>query len=373
MAGTVRNGRVTAQVRYKGVSIAQTFDTRTAATRWSGAVKAAIDNREWPRRDLIPPHLWRKWGLEEAATAAVDDTQPHPGWTLDRALAHYDRTVSGRKKGWKQEHNRIEWWRRRELTKKRLDEVTSRDLQGHVGERLAAGRSANTVRNEIFLLSAVYQHASAPDADGTGQHGWGLTSLVNPVPDVILPPPPDARHRRLEDGDDVAAGEEERLLAALANGPDGTAMVVLFVLSIETGMRLSEVLDVRRGQLLRTRGVRSIRRPDSKNNAGRRVVLSTRAAAALDDLVGQLPADADPDARIFKLDVPAVEYRWRLARKAAGVKGLRWHDLRHEGLSRMAEKGLTIGELKAQSGHRTAQVLLGYVNARASEVARKLG
>jgi len=39
----------------------------------------------------------------------------------------------------------------------------------------------------------------------------------------------------------------------------------------------------------------------------------------------------------------------------------------------MAEKGLTIGELAEQSGHRTAQVLLRYVNAKVSEVAKKLG
>ena len=31
MVGVVRNGRVTAQVRYKGVSVAQTFKTKTHA------------------------------------------------------------------------------------------------------------------------------------------------------------------------------------------------------------------------------------------------------------------------------------------------------------------------------------------------------
>ena len=67
------------------------------------------------------------------------------------------------------------------------------------------------------------------------------------------------------------------------------------------------------------------------------------------------------------------EAYWRAARQAAGIKGLHFHDLRHEGVSRMAEKGLTIGELAEQSGHRTAQVLLRYVNAKVSEVAKKLG
>ena len=52
--------------------------------------------------------------------------------------------------------------------------------------------------------------------------------------------------------------------------------------------------------------------------------------------------------------------------------GFRFHDLRHEALSRMAGLGLTIGELQAQSGQRTAQILLRYVNAKPSEIAKKL-
>ena len=39
----------------------------------------------------------------------------------------------------------------------------------------------------------------------------------------------------------------------------------------------------------------------------------------------------------------------------------------------MANAGLTLGELQAQSGQRTAQVLLRYLNQRVCEVARKLG
>ena len=35
--------------------------------------------------------------------------------------------------------------------------------------------------------------------------------------------------------------------------------------------------------------------------------------------------------------------------------------------------GLTMGELQAQSGHATAQILLRYVNARAGDVARETG
>jgi hypothetical protein len=39
----------------------------------------------------------------------------------------------------------------------------------------------------------------------------------------------------------------------------------------------------------------------------------------------------------------------------------------------MADAGLTLGELQAQSGHRSAQMLLRYTNAKARDIAAKLG
>lgn len=370
MAGVVRNGRVTAQVRYKGVSIAQTFENKTLAGRWVTAVKASIDARTWPVKDLVPVHLRPKWGFVEDDEPEVDDTQPHTGWTLSRALDHYLRTVSEKKKGYRQERNLVAWWQRQPIAKKLLLEVTPDDLQAHIGRRLAEGRASSTIRNEVFLISGLYQVAS----ERTSLDGWGLTDLENPVAHVRLPNPPAPRKRRLEDAEhDDSKGEEERMLAAVRAGTDGEEMALICVLALDTGMRLSELLDVRVGQVKRTRGGRYIERPDSKNGHPRKVVLTSRAGATLDTLLANLPKDADKDRRLFTLDSNQVDYRWRKARKAAGVKGLHFHDLRHEGLSRMAEKGLTIGELAEQSGHRTAQVLLRYVNAKVSEVAKKLG
>lgn len=365
-----RVGRYSCDVRYKGVTIGQTFTKRGAAETWGKAVEVAVDERRWPVKDLIPPHLWDKWGFVEEVVE-VDDNQPHVGWTLDRALEHYRDTVSVNNKGWKQEKVRIEWWRKQPLAKRRLSEITAEDLQAHVGKRMAAGKANNTVRNEVFLLSALFTTA----AERATKDGWGL-ALENPVDHIELPPPPPPRKRRLEDAEhdgDEHKGEEARMLSALRAGPDGEEMATICVLAIDTGMRLSELLDIRVGQVKRTREGRYIERPDSKNGHPRKVVLTIRAATTLDGLIAALPEDAAPDRRLLRLDDKQVDYRWRLARKAAKVTGLHFHDLRHEGLSRMAEKGLNLGELMEQSGHRTAQVVARYLNAKVSEVSRKLG
>ena len=73
------------------------------------------------------------------------------------------------------------------------------------------------------------------------------------------------------------------------------------------------------------------------------------------------------------MGIDQVESQWKNARDKAGIKDLHFHDLRHEALSRMASKGLNLGELKAQSGHRTTSILANYLNALPSDVAKKLG
>lgn len=102
-------------------------------------------------------------------------------------------------------------------------------------------------------------------------------------------------------------------------------------------------------------------------------MLSTRAQAVIDKILTQLGPKPARDAMLFSLDLGQIEYRWKRARQRAGIQGLRWHDLRHEGLSRMAERDLTIGELKAQSGHQTTSILVDYINARVDKISTKLG
>jgi integrase len=51
---------------------------------------------------------------------------------------------------------------------------------------------------------------------------------------------------------------------------------------------------------------------------------------------------------------------------------LRFHDLRHEAISRLFEKGLTVPEVALISGHRDARMLFRYTHLRAEDVAKKL-
>jgi integrase len=51
---------------------------------------------------------------------------------------------------------------------------------------------------------------------------------------------------------------------------------------------------------------------------------------------------------------------------------VRFHDFRHEAISRFFEKGLTIPDVMSISGHRTASMLFRYAHADQSKIAEKL-
>ena len=57
----------------------------------------------------------------------------------------------------------------------------------------------------------------------------------------------------------------------------------------------------------------------------------------------------------------------------AEIRALTFHDLRHEALSRLAERGdFSVLELAAVSGHKSLQVLKRYTHLQAEKLAAKL-
>ncbi len=97
--------------------------------------------------------------------------------------------------------------------------------------------------------------------------------------------------------------------------------------------------------------------------------LSSRAIQILESL-----PRAIRDDRVFPVSQGLVVQAWGHAVKRAGIEDLHFHDLRHEALSRLAEKGcFSVLELATISGHKTLQMLKRYTHLRAEDLARKLG
>ena len=344
-------------VRKRGISLSRVHGTKAAAKSWAGRVEAAIDtsgpDAPFDRAAWLPVP-------RQESRDQPDDSCPHGGWTVGRALEHYGETVSVRKKGAAQEQAKAVAVRRSAMAAIRLDKLTVEDVQGYVEEMRAAKLSASTIRLRIMLVRALYRDARSL---------WKLALPVAPFEGVRLPEPSPHRSRRFQDGDGEEAGEEERLRAVLAAKLAGPTMLDLLDLAIATGMRQGELLGITAGQVRRVDGVDAIEQPDSKNGMPRYVVLSTSAAA----IVKRRAKGRKADERLFPWKPADLRQRWNAARKEAGITDFRWHDLRHEGLSRMGAAGMHVGMLMGQSGHRTVATLKRYLNLTPREVKKLLG
>jgi integrase len=72
------------------------------------------------------------------------------------------------------------------------------------------------------------------------------------------------------------------------------------------------------------------------------------------------------EERIFPHSTDAISTSFTRACKILGIDDLRFHDLRHEGISRLFEMGKTIPQVAAASGHRSWTSLKRYTHIRHS-------
>jgi hypothetical protein len=118
---------------------------------------------------------------------------------------------------------------------------------------------------------------------------------------------------------------------------------------------------------------RTIFLPDTKNGSPRTVPLSTRAIAALRILPRSI------SGRLFTAKPGSIRSAFLIAvqkAKACSPEGmfhnLRFHDLRHEAVTRLFEKGLNPIEVGMVSGHKTLSMLQRYTHLRSEELVTKL-
>ena len=185
----------------------------------------------------------------------------------------------------------------------------------------------------------------------------------------------EPRNRRLD------ADEEERILAVLADRPDER---VLFVLALETAMRMRECYTLTIDQLSVPK--KTIHLESTKNGDDRQVPLSNTALTTLTTYValmskqirardGRLFPFWPGDLSVYALDDTTAELSatFRALFAKAHVKGFRFHDLRHEATCRLYEK-TTLSDILISriTGHRNLQMLKRYASLRGSDLAARL-
>lgn len=341
-------GQFRASIRRKGLEpLRQTFPTRALAEAWARDIETKIDAGE--------PVL----SAESQRTSLHD------------ALDRYLREITPHKRGARQETSRIRHLKAHPIAQRPLARLGGMDLADYrdsrragVGfDRFRSERAAertpkhqqgeprpvgpDSIRLEIAIISNLFKIAATE---------WGMIGLTNPVKAMRKPKPGKARDRRL------VGNEQEKLLEAAA-----PVLRQAIILAVETCMRRSELAGLRRDDVdLKQRTVRLV---ETKNGTARLVPLSPKALDALRALPARL------DGYVFGWPATVrddLTHDFGALCKAAGIKGLRFHDLRHEGISRLFERGWSVAEVAAVSGHLTWSQLKRYTQLRAVDLAKKL-
>ena len=325
-----RSGKWQVQIRKDDHHLTKTFQLKEDAQRWAREHERRIDLGE-----ALPPSL------------VVGGDKLTLGDLLDR----YATEVSSKKRSATTEGYHLRAILRHHIAKLEAERVTVANVGAYRDHRLTQV-SGSTVRRELVIL----QHAFS-----IARKEWGIT--LPDLRDLAKPTESKSRDRRLTE-DDLKS-----LKAALSQCRNKVIKpAVLF--AIATGMRRGEVLALRWSAIDPQRHTAFL--PMTKNGASRRVPLCPRALQALELLpvtTGKQRKDSD---LVFPISSNALRLSWERIKRRAGIIDLRFHDLRHEAISRFFELGLSVPEVSLISGHKDPRMLFRYTHLRATDVARKL-
>ncbi|AOR64252.1 MULTISPECIES: site-specific integrase [Pectobacteriaceae] len=343
-----------AQIRKRGFpSQTKTFNTKVEAEAWAKMIESEMARGVWLSRS-------------EAEST-----------TLYEALTRYEKEIVPDKKGAVQDRSLVRILKGTQLAKNYMASIRSADVAKLRDEWLKIYAPA-TVLRRLALLSHVFN---------VSRKEWGMESLLNPVEVIRKPQPKNARTRRLEtlpvSPDKTVVTPKKEITTEIDHiiaATHSSVLPAIVLLALETAMRRSEIAELRWRFIDLDRRVAHL--PDTKNGNARDVPLSTKAITILSSLKehSEQTADkvfnmrADAITRAFDRAVKRARERYEKANSLCNesfLKNLRFHDLRHEATSRLAEI-FPMHELTKITGHKDPRMLMRYYHPKAENLALKL-
>ncbi|MDP5210962.1 site-specific integrase [Microbulbifer sp. 2205BS26-8] len=324
MATIVRRGKTwRAQVRLRGQSASATFDSKRQAQEWAHDIEYQIRQGTYGK--------------------------PNAG-TFGDLMRRFAEVVSPGRAGARWEQLRINSLLSDPISQILLDELKTQHFAEFRDRRLTA-ISPGSVNREINLLGAVCRYALRE---------WHLLDH-HPIRGLERPRNPRPRDRRISEQEvgQICAGLGWQEAAPQTRRQE---VAWAFLVALETAMRLGEILALNREDL--DLEGRYVTVQISKNGDKRHIPLSQRAVELFRMVM-------DRSGSFLQVGRDAASGLFRHARIDAKIEDLRFHDTRHEALTRLARK-LDVLDLARMVGHRDPRSLMIYYNATATEIASRL-
>jgi integrase len=235
-----------------------------------------------------------------------------------------------------------------------LEAITMEGIDDYRARMQREGRLSNrTIAKQLVMLGGIFKRA---------QRVWNLPS--NPALGVERPPV----HRTGEF--EVLTPIEVNMLAAAAESERDAA---LFVTAAFTGLRMGELRALRWADVDFGKRLVHVRKAFTRTTLGSPKSYKVRSVPMIDQ-VAQVLADLSmrdefvgPDDLVFPnsignfLDDSKLRYRFKKALERAGLKRIRFHDLRHT-FGTLAVQVFPISDVKAYMGHADIQTTMIYVH-----------
>lgn len=318
------------QIRRRGFpTVTKTFLTKRDAELFGWNVESEIR-----RKVFVDGREAEKWTISDLIVKFRTDYAPH----------HYKARDDGRE-AWKYQVNQLD----KSLGKYSLAAIDQKLISKFRDDRLKKVEGS-TVRKELFMLSKILKF---------GESECGIVlPRGNPVSKVRKPAEGRSRDRRLTDQEWTELEKE----CQASRNPYLWAAVQI---AVHTGMRQGEILGLEWADVDLKRKFVQLR--DTKNGEDRAVPLAPEALTVFTKMPRSIHGKVFPIPRI------TLAAAFQAARKRAKIENFAFHDLRHEALSRLSERGdFSVLEIASISGHKTLTMLKRYTHLSASKLADKL-
>lgn len=305
--------------------------------------------------------LAEKWAREQEnridEATYIDTRAARTVFMRDLVIRYLDEIVPGRKptshSSDTSRANRIDAY----FDGYTLAELTPDSIVQYVRSR-AKQVSGDAIRREIQVLSDIVSSAMII---------WGYRLPSNPVIEarqiirkLRLLPPKAKRTRRLQEGEYAA-------LTSVRH-QKYTAINSLIAFTVETGMRRGELSNMRRSHICFRDSTLLIpaHKTDHLHVQERIIPLSARAI----EILKGLPARTD--GRVWGLTPRSITQAFDRNCAQCKIEGLHFHDLRHECISRLFERGWDIAKVAAVTGHSDWESLKIYTQISPRLLAQEL-
>lgn len=306
---------------------------------------ASIDKRndKWRAEVCIDRKRKAKTFLTKKEAVAWANEQEAGGFlpnkTLRDAIKRY-MPIAEKHKGSQSELSRLRHLETSKLGDIPLERITPAKLSEYRDERLKEVAPVS-VRRELIILSAMFEVA-------VNEWQW---LRDNPCKTVKKPVPAPARRRG------VSQEEIDTICANLNAMRVGKQVADMFLLAIETGMRLGELLSLRWSDVAE----KKVSLRATKNGDIRHVPLSEKAREIIKRRSG-----IDKEC-VFTLSQHVASQTFR----RATINGCHFHDSRSEAVTRLSKR-LDVLTLARVIGHRDLKSLMMYYKVSADDIADML-